>query len=208
MLKETERLFRSLLKEIRPLLKENGFHASGQNFVLESAECWVIINFQKSRWAPPDETTFYVNVAACSKRWLGFEGKPAEKVPPFYGCDWQWRVEEFGPDKEVKQWTLKDEASMRSTLTYLQILFREFVLPATKTMLTEAEFLQHTGGYEYPQLKTRTVILAATDQVSALKHAVDNLLKKFGSGVAAKATRDHLTSLRSQYPEAMRGIES
>jgi hypothetical protein len=42
----------------------------------------VIVNFQKSRWAQRDETTFYVNVAACSKRWLGIERKPADKVPP------------------------------------------------------------------------------------------------------------------------------
>jgi hypothetical protein len=40
------------------------------------------VNFQKSRWAQRDETTFYVNVAACSKRWLGIERKPADKVPP------------------------------------------------------------------------------------------------------------------------------
>jgi hypothetical protein len=52
----------------------------------------VIIHFQKSRWAQPDETTFYVNVAASSKRWLGFEGKQADRVPPHYACDWHWRA--------------------------------------------------------------------------------------------------------------------
>ena len=205
--KETEKLFRSLLKELRPMFKGDGFRASGQNFVLESAECWVIINFQKSRWAQADETTFYVNVAACSKRWLGFEGKPAEKVPPFYGCDWQWRIERFGPDKSIQQWTLRDEGSLRSTRAYLQDLFREFVLPATRTMTTEAELLKHTDGFEYPQLKTRTVILAATDQVSALKDSVSTLIEKFGSGIVANATRDHLALLRFHYPKAMSGIE-
>jgi hypothetical protein len=205
--KETERLFRSLLKELRPLFKENGFRASGQNFVLDSAECWVIINFQKSRWAERDETTFYVNVAASSKRWLGFHGKPANNVPPFYACDWQWRVEYFAPDEKVKQWTLHDETSFRSTLVYLQSLFREFVLPATRTMTTEAELLKHTGGFEYPQLKTRSVILAATNQVGALKQTVAKLIEKFGSGVGADGTRDHLTMLRSKYPEAMHSVE-
>jgi hypothetical protein len=84
---ETEKLFRSLLKELRPLFKEDGFRASSQNFILESDECWVIINFQKSRGVERDETTFYVNVAACSKRWLGIESRPADKVPRFYSCD-------------------------------------------------------------------------------------------------------------------------
>ena len=79
---ETEKLFKGLLKEMRPLFKEHGFRAVSQNFVFESNECWVIFNFQKSRWSDSEETTFYVNVAASSKTWLGFEGKPADKVPP------------------------------------------------------------------------------------------------------------------------------
>jgi len=204
---ETEKLFRSLLKALRPLLKESGFRASSQNYILESAECWVIVNFQKSRWAQRDKTTFYVNVAACSKRWLGIEGKPADKVPPYYGCDWQWRVEHFGPDKGIQQWTLSDEDSLRVTLAYLQILFRDFVLPAVMTMTTEADLLKHSGGFEYPQLKTRAVILAATNQVSALKQIVSTLIEKFGSGIAGKKTGEHLEMLRSKYPEAMCSIE-
>jgi hypothetical protein len=204
---ETEKLFRSLLKELRPLFKENGFRSSSQNFILESAGCWVIVNFQKSRWAQPDETTFYVNVGACSKRWLGFAGKPADKVPPHYGCDWRWRVEYFSPDKNIQQWTLRDEDSLRSTLSYLQNLFREFVLPATRTMTAEADLLKHTGGFEFPQLKTRTVILAATDQISALRETVTRLIERFGSGAMAPGVRDHLKLLRSQYPEVMRRIE-
>jgi hypothetical protein len=99
---ETQKLFKSLLKELRPLFKENGFRSSGQNFILESAECWVIINLQKSRWSDQDETTCYVNVAATSKRWLGFYSKPADKVPAYYACDWQWRAEYFGPDKGIQ----------------------------------------------------------------------------------------------------------
>lgn len=203
---ETEKLFRSLLKDLRPLFKESGFRASSQNFILESAECWVIVNFQKSRWGERDETTFYVNVAACSKRWLGIECKPADKVvPPFYSCDWRWRVEHFGPG--AQQWTLSDEDSLQVTLAYLQILFRDFVLPAATTMTTEAELLKHSGGFECPQLKTRAVILAATNQISALKQTVSTLIEKFGSGAAGNGTREHLEMLRSKYPEAMRGIE-
>jgi Domain of unknown function (DUF4304) len=204
---ETEKLFRSLLKDLRPLFKESGFRASSQNFILESAECWVIVNFQKSRWGNRDETTFYVNVAACSKRWHGIQRTPADKVPPFYSCDWRWRVEQFGPDKSVQQWTLSDEDSLQVTLGYLQILFRDFLLPAAITMTTEAGLLKHSGGFEHPQLKTRAVILAATNQVSALKQTVSTLIEKFGSGIAGEGTREHLEMLRSKYPEAMRGIE-
>lgn len=207
MSKETEKLFRSLLKELRPLFKENGFCVSGQNFILESAECWVIVNFQKSRWANTDEVAFYVNVAACAKRWLGLYDRPAEKMPSFSGCDWRWRIEEFGPDKHIKQWTLRDADSLRQALVYLRNLLQQFVLPATKTMTTEIELLKHNGGFEYPQLKTRAVILAATDQISALKQTVATLMEKFGSGLVAEQTRNHLERMRLQYPEVMRRIE-
>jgi hypothetical protein len=74
-------------------------------------------------------------------------------------------------------------------------------------MTTEAELLKHSGGFEYPQMKTRTVILAATNQVGALKQTVDALMEKFGSGVVAEGTRGHLELLRSMYPGAMRRIE-
>jgi hypothetical protein len=204
---ETQKLFKKLLKELRPLFTENGFRSSGQNFILESPECWVIINLQKSRWSGPDETTFYVNVAATSKRWLGFYGKPAEQVPAYSACDWQWRAEHFGPDKGVQHWTLREERDAGDVLAYLQNLFREFVIPATRTMTTEVELLSHSGGFEYPQLKTRSVIFAATNQVNALRQTIATLIEKFGSGLVAEDTQEHLNVLRSMYPDPMRDIE-
>lgn len=202
---DTANLFKRLLRELRPLFKEHGFRASGQNFILESNECWVMINFQRSQWSEPAETTFYVNVAACSKKWLGFEAKEAHKVPPYYSCDWGWRVEHFGPDKNIQSWTLRDEISFQATFTYLSDLFQRFVLPATKTMTADAELLKHTGGFEYPQLKTRAVILASTNQVDALRQTVATLVEKFG---AAAGTKEHLQLLRSRYPDVMNSIEA
>ena len=71
-------------------------------------------------------------------------------------------------------------------------------------MTAEAGLMTHSGGFEYPQLKTRSVILAATNQVGALKEAVATLVEKFGT---AEGTRNHLELLRSKYPEAMRRVE-
>ena len=58
-----DKYFLEVHKGLRTALRQDGFRASSQNFVLESAECWGIINLQKSRWSQPDEKTFYVNVA-------------------------------------------------------------------------------------------------------------------------------------------------
>jgi hypothetical protein len=204
---DTEKLFKRLLKEMRPLFKEHGFRTASQNFIFESDECWVILNFQKSRWSDSGETTFYVNVAASSKIWSGFAGKPADKAPPYYGCDWQWRVEHFAPDKTIKSWTLRDEASFQATFSYLYKLFQEFVLPATSSMTTNAELLKHTGGFEYPQLKTRAVILASTAQIDELRLTVATLIEKF-AGTMAVGVQEHLQLLRSKYPDVTRQIEA
>ncbi len=205
--KETEKLFKNLLKHLRPLFKEHGFHSSGQNFILESPECWVIVNFQKSRWSDSAETTFYVNVAASSKRWLEFCGEPPGQAPRYYACAWQWRAEHFGPDKGIQKWTLRDENGARDVLVYLQRLFREFMFPAIKTMTTDMELLNHSGGFEYVQLKARSVILAGTNQVTALQKTVGTLIEKYGSRTVGGETIAHLELLRSRYPGPMHSIE-
>jgi len=74
-------------------------------------------------------------------------------------------------------------------------------------MVTEKQLLEHSGGFEYAQLKTRTVILAATNQTEALREAVALLLEKYGAGVVAQGVQDHIKLLRSKYPVAMRAIE-
>ena len=71
MAAEAQALFKRLLQRLRPLFKENGFRASGQNFILESAECWVIIYFQKSRWNDSSNVTFFINVAASTEAMVG-----------------------------------------------------------------------------------------------------------------------------------------
>ena len=112
------------------------------------------------------------------------------------------------PDNEkVKQWTLTNEASLQKTFAYLQSLFQPFVFPATPTMTIEAGLMKHSGGFEFPRLKTRCVILAAINQVGPLRQTAATLIEKFGSGPVAKGTGDHLALLRQKYPEAMRIIE-
>ncbi len=109
---EAEALFKKLLRHLRPLFKAHGFRSANQNFILESTECWVIVNFQKSYYADRGEKTFYINIGATAKRLLDFNGESSAKAPRYYACEWRWRAEEFGPDNAtLKQWTIRDEES-------------------------------------------------------------------------------------------------
>jgi hypothetical protein len=74
-------------------------------------------------------------------------------------------------------------------------------------MTSETQLLEFTGGFEYPQLKTRCIIFAETGRLDDLKQAVAVLIQKFGSGRGATNVVEHIELLRTQYPEAMRAIE-
>jgi hypothetical protein len=199
---DSETLFKKLLKDLRPIFKENGFRASGQNFVLESPECWVVVNFQKSRWSRMGEKTFYINVASTPKRVLAFHDLPVEKAPQYIACDWRWRVEQLGPDNDIKDWTIRDEATARAELTYLENLFKDYAFLAIATMTSEAALLEiwPNSGFEYPLLKARTVLLAANGKVAELQQAVDTLISRFGIGVVAEGVQTHLKALRAKFP--------
>ena len=58
-------------------------------------------------------------------------------------------MEDLGPDKNIKELDASGmrEATYEETVIYLLSLFSEFVFPATKTMLTEAELLGRSGGF-------------------------------------------------------------
>ena len=205
---DPEILFKKLLKDLRPVFKENGFRWSGQNFILEAPECWVIVNFQKSRWSNKDEKTFYVNVAATAKRLLAFNNDPVDKAPPFFWCDWRWRAEQFGQDPEIKDWTIRDDSSAHEVFIYLERLLKEFVFPAITGMTTEAALLKRATVFElgYPQLKARSVLLAADGRTEELQQVIDVLMEKFGSGVVANNMRNHLASLRAKFPDQTRNL--
>jgi hypothetical protein len=205
---DADALFKGLLRDLRPLFKENGFRASGQNFTLESAECWAIINFQKSRWSNIGEKTFYINVAIAPKRVIEFQREDPNKSPAYYGCEWRWRAEQFGPDHDIKQWTMKDEASAKDVLTYLQGLLGRHVIPGVKAYMSEDSLIEKTGAKPgYPQGKAVSVLLAANNRLEELASMVGYLVEHYGSGTVVEGVRTHLEQLRNQYPEQMRVLE-
>ncbi len=195
--------FKKVLKELRPLFRENGFRTSSQNFILESLECWAIINFQKSRWSEPVEKTFYVNVAITAKRWMAFLDEPTDKAPAYFSCIWRGRAEQFGPDRETKQWTVRDESSAHETVKYLQKLLGDFVIPAIRPMMSEAGLLANWARFpnsNYPALKAKSVLMAADNNLPDFRQTVQALHETFGTGMVARDLQRHMEQLRSKFP--------
>jgi hypothetical protein len=208
-LEGADRYFLDVLKGLRPILGQKGFRASSQSFVLESAECWGIINLQKSRWSEQNEKTFYVNVAVTAKRLLTFDDEPANKVPAFWKCAWYCRAEQFGPEPRIQQWTVRDERTSTAVLQYLKRLICEFVISIILQNMSEAALLSMWSNQKapsYPQLKSKAVLLAASADIVSLHEAIQSLRDQFGSGAVAAGVKSHIEKLRSKFPDAMESI--
>jgi hypothetical protein len=208
---DPDQYFRQVLRSLRPLFRENGFRPRAQNFLLESPECWAIVNFQKSRWSDAHEKTFYINVAIAIKRLLEFDGEAKDKAPAYYACPWNLRAEVLGPDPSVQHWTVRDSQSAIQVVESLKPLMDDFVIPSLKLRMTEEAFLRMWKDgtrLGYPQLKAKSALLAATGEIAELESTLRVLQERFGSGAVQAGVAAHMASLHKAFPEAMTKIQS
>ena len=141
---QSDLLFRRLLKDLRPTMGERGFRRNSQNFVIESSECWGVVNFQKSLYSSTQQKRFTVNVAIAAKRVLRFYGEPEDKSPLYYKCHWEVRLGQLIPGSSDRWWTLSDEASYSPVLIDVKELIVDYAIPTVADHLTE-ERLPHSG---------------------------------------------------------------
>jgi hypothetical protein len=204
---DAEKHFRKVLSALKPLFTQHGFRAMSQNFVLESPECWAIINFQKSRWSVSGERVFYINVGVTAKRLMAFRDQPVSKPPAYYSCSWRDRVQHFAPEPKIRQWTVCDESTAAETIEYLQILFADFVIPSVKEMMTESALIERWNPmFPYPGLKDKAVLLAAQGRSAELGETIQQLREGFENGVVGDGLRCHIEKMRDRFPEEMRDI--
>lgn len=201
--------FKDVLKALRPLFRDNGFRSSSQNFLLESSECWAIVNFQKSRWSEPHEKTFYLNASITAKISLEFDGKSTNKAPAHFECIWNIRAEQLGPDPKIQSWTVSDAQSAAYAVQYLKRLLGDFVIPALKLKASVPAILEmwrNDADLGYQQLKAKSVLLAAQGKINELEATLKMLQERFGNGVVQKGVVIHIKLLREAFPDAMSNI--
>jgi hypothetical protein len=138
-----------------------------------------------------------------------FDDKPADKAPPYHSCIWQARAEQLGPDCKIQQWTVRDEASVKSAVEHLRILLQDFVIPAVKSLISEeALFASWTnvGQLGYQQLKAKTVLLAGSQKLVELRDTIFALHEVFGRGGVNPGVLSHMEQLRKKFPDVMREL--
>ena len=197
-------LFLRLLKDLRPALSECGFRRSSQNFVIESPQCWGIVNFQKSLYSLPGRKRFTINVAIAAKRVLRFYEEPEDKPPLHYKCHWEIRLGRLIPGQMDLWWTLSDEASYVPVLTEVWELIVSRAAPIVKGHLTEEGLVAlwdrgDLGGFEYPMLKYKSILLAVQGRLAELGPVFDRIREICRGSVAEPGAEQHIAQVRERF---------
>jgi hypothetical protein len=196
-------LFQRLLKELRPVLAEHGFRRKSQNFVIESSDCWGVINFQKSLYSLPGKKTFTVNVAIAAKRILRFQGEPADTPPLYYKCHWEIRLGQLIPGRSDQWWTLSDAASYDSALTEVKGLITEKAVSIVKDHMTEQGLLELwdkiLGGFEYPKLKEKSILLVERNEFDQLPRIFLRIREICRGGAAEEGAEKHIAEVERRF---------
>ncbi len=196
-------LFRRLLSDLRQALSEHGFRRRSQNFVIESPECWGVINLQKSLYSSPGQKTFTVNVAIAAKRILRFYGEPEDKPPLHYACHWETRLGHLTPDPSDRWWTLSDEASYKPVSTEVRELVASTAVPMVKDHLTEEQLLElwdhNVGGFEYLMLKYKSILLAEKNELDKLPEIFQRIREICRGGAAEEGAAQHIAQVKKHF---------
>lgn len=199
-----DRRFQRLLKDLRPVFAEHQFLRQGQNFVIESPECWGVVNFQRSLYSVPGETSFTVNAGVASKKILSFCGEPANKAPRHYCCHWESRIGQLIPGNLDRWWTLSDERSHENITPELKDRIVRLVIPVVRGHLSEDGILRlwegnNPGLFEYPRLKYKSILLAERGELKSLPQIFERIREICGSSLARAGAEEHIARMKRRY---------
>jgi hypothetical protein len=199
-----ELLFQRLLRHLRPPMAANGFRRRSQNFICESPECWGVINFQKSRYSPPDQKSFTVNLAIASKGILQYQGKSVSAPPPSFACHWEIRIGSLMADHKDKWWTLSDEPSYAAVELEVRKALCDLAIPLIKPHLTEQGLLElwagkTPGSFEYPTLKYKSLVLALQGRFEELVPIFQRIREICRGSLAEPGAEEHIAKLKTDF---------
>ena len=179
-----------VLKQVGPMFRRVGYTRLGQNFGIESAECWAVCNFQKSRQAEHASPCFYVNVGLTAKRVEHYFGKESVKQPTYFTCAWLTRLASFASVDCPDRFSLRDEEIKQTVSSLCSIVTRDLA-PALSNLLTEEDLLASPRyGFPLPQHQARVILLALRGRDAECRQEIANML----NGYANSAIPEHLAS--------------
>jgi hypothetical protein len=161
--------FNSVLKAMNGIFRSHGFKRTGQSFWRQSADCWQVINAQKSVYSTAEQKDFTINFGICPKAVLEFSGRELEKPPLYYTCPIRFRINRFIEGSKDKWWPVRDAASADSAIADIASLLNSKAMPFLDSLRTNDEILTlySSGlvlGFEIDRDEARLVLAAQSGQ--------------------------------------------
>lgn len=195
-------IFKSLIKEISPSLKQIGFIRSSNSFYLKYDKNYGIINFQKSRNSTESLISFTVNFGVYSAILGHFlDGYGGLTKPKVEQCQWEARVGSFMPNQPDYWWNIKDSDNLDKIITNIMEAIQNYVLPELSKRLSDEGLIKcwleekYAGTTEVGRFKYLTTLLKAKGKNDVLKDVIENFMLQSKGKPDGLIAKEHLKDL-------------
>ncbi len=149
--------FRLMLRDrIGPALREAGFRSSLPTWTLTASRGdRALVNVQRSRWSPPGEVEFTVNLSVLPAPWwrwwqqVGSAGAPSKEPKEYHGL-WRDRLRPGSPSvsapDKVGWWIVRDAASAVAAAADVVTGLQDNALPTLKRLTDRQQMLAEVRG--------------------------------------------------------------
>ncbi len=150
--------FRLMLRDrIGPALREAGFKGSSPTWTFTASRGdLALVNVQRSRWSPPGEVRFAVNLSVLPEPWwrwcqqAGLAGAPSSKPKEYHGL-WRHRLRPRSPSVTAPGtaggwWIVRDAASAAAAADDVIAGLRDEALPTLMRLTDRQELLAEVRG--------------------------------------------------------------
>jgi hypothetical protein len=199
-------IFKSLIKEISPSLKQIGFIRNGNSFYLKYDKNYGIINFQKSRDSTESLISFTINFGIYSAI-LGHlpDDYNDSTKPKVEQCQWWARVGMFMPDQpDCDYWwkiSTSDSDNLDKIILNVKEAIQNFVIPELNKRLSDEELIkcwleeEYAGTTEVGRFKYLTTLLKAKGENDILNDVVEKFMLQSKGKPDKLIAKEHLKDL-------------
>lgn len=195
-------IFKELIKELSPLLKQIGFNKKGNNFYLEAGKNYGVVSLQKSRDSTKEVIKFTINFGIYSdvlgRLQYGYSDSEKPKVEQ---CHWQSRVGSFMPDSPDYWWKVNVSDDLSNITSNVMRVVQSIIIPEINKHLSDEGLIHgwmnesYAGTTEIGRFKYLTTLLKAKGDFDALDKVVETFMQQSKGKPNASRAIEHLKEI-------------
>jgi Domain of unknown function (DUF4304) len=195
-------IFKTLIKELSPLLAEIGFIKKGNNFYMVSDKNYGVVNFQKSRNSTKDVLVFTINFGVYSSV-LGhlLYGYNDLINPDVEQCQWEARLGSFMPDSPDYWWNVNVSDNFNSVVSEVMEAIKSIIMPELNKRLSNEGLINswlndsYAGTTEIGRFKYLTTLLKVKEDFSTLNEVIERFMEQSKGKPNAIKAAEHLKEI-------------